>query len=101
MDSKIVFDFKLSRKVSDTLEEIAECINTNIVAKSEADQVLFSRALECDSTNDFLNKYRTIISRYDVLKNRLIIQSENLNVISRHMFLIEEETKKLAVEDKY
>lgn len=100
MNEKITYDFNLSNSVSKHLEEIADDINKTIVKNLSEDEVLFSRSWNSETADQFFCKYRHLIHNYEILKDQLIYEVEQLNKISRHMFLIEQEAKKLAIENE-
>lgn len=100
MNGKITYDFNLSKSVTVHLEEIADDINKTIVKKLPDDEVLFSRSWNSEIAEQFFCKYTHLIQNYEVLKDRLLYEAEQLDKISRHMFLIEQEAKKLAIENE-
>lgn len=99
MEDKIIYDFNLSRRVIQELEEEAICIENGVIAKLESELQLLAESWQSDSTDDFMEKLSIIQDNLIRIKNNILLQTEQIKKISKHMYLIEQEGKITATED--
>ncbi len=98
MSQKLIYDFGLSKSVADNLREIADTIDTDVVKKLSEDETLFTSVWNGENADAFFVKYKKLIDNYKLVKNELLLQTEEIEKTSRHMFLIEQEAKEIATE---
>lgn len=99
MDRQINYDFNLSSSVTENLEEIAAAIENGIIRCSADDLALMSDAWQSDAAESFILKYKKLLDEIKKTENEIIAEAEEISRISRHMFLIEQEAKRIAAEE--
>ena len=100
MNKEIIYDFGLSKKVSEELKNIAEKIDSKIIKKKLDDETLFASSWIGENADAFFAKYRALIGNFELIKNDILIQNEEIEKTSRHVFLLEQEAKELMNETK-
>lgn len=100
MKEKIVYDFNLSKKVSNNLEEVVQNLNTEIIVTENDNLKLLAEAWNSKGAELYVKKYRSFISEVKNIRNEILKEIEQINLVSRKMYLIEQETKKTATEKR-
>lgn len=98
MDNIINYDFILSQKVSESLEETAQTLSAESVAKSEETLALLAAAWNSPQADLFAKKYRSITEEIKLLIDEIYSESEKIKSLSRKMYLIEQEAKQTITE---
>ena len=99
MVNKINYDFDLSASVINKLYEISADIENTTSNRAADDISLLSRGWNSDSAERFIGKYTELVSDFDKISKQIAYEAEEINRISRHMYLIEKEAERLAKED--
>lgn len=98
MKEKIVYDFNLSKKVSNNLEEVVQNLNTEIIVTENDNLKLLAEAWNSKGAELYVK--RSFISEVKNIRNEILKEIEQINLVSRKMYLIEQETKKTATEKR-
>jgi uncharacterized protein YukE len=96
MNTEINYDFALSNSVAKFLEEIASDIDSKIIAKLSDDSACIASAWQSDAGEKFLEKYKSLVDELKITEEKILCEVEEIEKISRHMFLIEEKSKEIA-----
>ncbi len=99
MSKKINYDFKLSNSVAVELEEIVSSIDNEIIRFADDDIALISSAWKSETSERFILKYKKLLEEIKQTGNEIIAEAEQIKKISQHMFLIEQEAKRITCEE--
>lgn len=98
MNDKIIYDFNLSKMVCNSLEEVIQDLHRVIIDSEKDNLELAARAWSSDSATVFAKKYSELIADVCRLKNELTDETERIKSMSRKMYILETEAKKIAAE---
>ena len=99
MDDKIVYDFDLSQKVIQELEDEYACIKANVIVSFEDELKTLSGYWQSESTGKFMDKCNNILDNLKRINNNILLQSEQVKLISRHIYLTEQQNKEIIAND--
>lgn len=99
MIDKINYDFDLSASVVKKLYEISSDIKNTTSKRAPEYISLLSRGWSSDSAEKFIEKYTELVRDFEKISKQIVCEAEDINRISRHMYLIEKEAQRLANED--
>lgn len=98
MKDEIIYDFKLSKTVCNSLEEVVQSLHKDIIG-AECDNLdLLAGAWRSDGAEIFALQYGCFISDVCKLRDELIDEIEHIERTSQKMLLIEQEAQKRALE---
>lgn len=98
MKEQIYYDFQLSKDVSGKLEEIAQYLQTEVVAPEDEGLQMLSNAWKGSEANQFAEKYRRFVAEVRKTGDDINKEAEQIQRISRKMYLIEQEAEQKIIE---
>lgn len=98
-DNKIVYDFNLSKNAVQELEDEYVYIKMNVVDSFEDELRTLSSYWQSESTGKFIDKCDVILDNLKRINSNILLQAEQIKLISRHIYLTEEQNKEIIASD--
>ncbi|MBQ7133476.1 MAG: WXG100 family type VII secretion target [Ruminococcus sp.] len=101
MKSMINYDFELSKAVSMALQEIADDLDKATSQKLSDDVTQLNTAWQGENAREYTAKYKALMKQYKQICNNICKQSEELDRLSKRLFLEEQKAKEIAQKRDY
>lgn len=98
MSKQIVYDFTLAQRSADKLDSISEEISKLIGDRLDNELGDIKSYWNGEASERFLGGIESVSKEIEKIEKDLIIQSEKIRRVSRHMRLIEEEAELISKE---
>lgn len=97
----INYDFELSKAVSMALKELANRLDKATSQKLSDDITQFSVAWQGDNAAEYTVKHKALMKQYKRTCNDIYKQGEELDKLSKRLFLEEQKVKEIAEKREY
>lgn len=98
MTDKIEYDFSLSKSVCEELDEISQLLKQNASDAERDNLMVLAKAWNSDASVLFEKKYTAFLRTQKMTANEIEEESEKIKLLTKRLYLIEEQAKQKAVE---
>lgn len=98
MTNKIEYDFSLSKSVCEELDEISQLLKQNASDAERDNLMILSKSWNSDASVMFEKKYMAFLRTQKMIANEIEEESEKIKLLTKRLYLIEEQAKQKAVE---
>ena len=98
MTNKIEYDFSLSKSVCEELDEISQLLKQNASDAERDNLMILSKSWNSDASVMFEKKYTAFLRTQKMIANEIEEESEKIKLLTKRLYLIEEQAKQKAVE---
>ena len=101
MKLNVNYDFELSRNVSESLQELADDLEKVTSQKLSDDVIELTAAWQGENATDFVYKHKRLMKQYKLICSDILKKSEELDRLSKRMYLEEQKAKEIAQKREY